>query len=96
MSREENKSIESIKQTLEDEKYKLIAFIAISEDGCKQICTGAEDRGDLVKIVGELQLFICDIYDRINQGDKQAFLEAMLSQVVESTDKGEDDARVLN
>jgi hypothetical protein len=92
----EKKSIDSIKATLDDKDYSLFAFIAISNDGCKQICTGAEDRGDLVKIVGELQLFICDIYDRLNQSEKMDKIQELLVAVRESTDEGEEDVRVLN
>lgn len=92
----EKKSIDSIKQTLDDKDYSLFAFIAIGKDGCKQICTGAEDRGDLVKIVGELQLFICDIYDRLNQSEKMDKIQELLVAVRESTDEGEEDVRVLN
>lgn len=98
MSRKDSKSIQSIKDTLDDETYKLIAFIAISDDGCKQICYGAEDRGDLVNIVGELQLFICDIYDRLNQSEKRERIEELLGviEIEDSTEEGDEDVRVLN
>lgn len=98
MSKEDSKSIESIKETLTDEKYKLIAFIAISDDGCKQICTGAQDRGDLVKIVGELQLFICDIYNRLNESERRERIEELLGQIEieDLINEGDEDVRVLN
>ena len=96
MSKEDSKSIQSIRETLDDKSYKLIAFIAISDDGCKQICTGAEDRGDLVKVVGELQLFICDIYDHLNQSEKMDKIQELLGSVRESIEEGDEDVRVLN
>lgn len=96
MSKKDSKSIESIRSTLDDEKYKLIAFIAIGEDGCKQICYGAETRADLVMISGELQMFIYDIFDRLNQTEKMEKIQELLVAVRESTDEGEDDVRVLN
>lgn len=96
MSREDSKSIQSIRETLDDKSYKLIVFIAISDDGCKQICYGAEDRGDLVKVVGELQLFICDIYDRLNQSEKMDKIQELLGSVRESIEEGDEDVRVLN
>lgn len=92
----EDSEIQSIKDTLEDKNYKLIAFIAISDEGCKQVCAGAKNRGDLVKIVGELQLFICDIYDNLNNGEKMERLEQILAEARESMDEGDEDVRVLN
>lgn len=98
MSKENIKSIESIKATLDDKDYSLFAFIAIGKDGCKQICTGAEDRADLVKIVGELQLFICDIYDRLNQSEKMDKIQELLSgiEIEDLISEGDEDVRVLN
>ena len=98
MSKENIKSIESIKATLDDKDYNLFAFIAIGKDGCKQICTGAEDREDLVKVVGELQLFICDIYDRLTQNEKMEKIQELLGviEIEDSTEEGDEDVRVLN
>ena len=98
MKEKDSKAIQSIKNTLDDDKYKLFAFIAIGDDGCKQICTGAEDRGDLVNIVGELQLFICDIYDRLTQSEKMEKIQELLGviEIEDSTEEGDEDVRVLN
>ena len=98
MSKEDSKSIQSIRETLDDKSYKLVAFIAISDDGCKQICYGAEDRGDLVKIVGELQLFICDIYDRLNASERREKIQELLSgiEIEDLISEGDEDVRVLN
>jgi hypothetical protein len=98
MSRKDSKSIKSIKETLKDEKYKLIAFIAISDEGCQQICYGAEDRGDLVKIVGELQLFVLDIHDRLNDSERRERIEELLGEIEieDLINEGDEDVRVLN
>lgn len=96
MKEKDSNAIQSIKDTLDDDKYKLFALVAIGDDGCKQICTGAEDRGDLVNIVGELQLFICDIYDRLNQNEKMDKIQELLGSIEDSTDEGDENVRVLN
>lgn len=96
MSEKDNESIQSITDTLNDEKYKLFAFIAISDEGCHQICTGAESRGDLVKIVGELQLLIFDIYDRLSHSENMEMIQELLGSVRESIEEGDEDVRVIN
>lgn len=98
MSREDSDSIKSIRETLEDKSYKLIAFIAISDDGCRQICYGAENRADLVNVVGELQLFICDIYERLNASERREKIQELLSgiEIEDLISEGDEDVRVLN